>query len=114
MAGITAELSGISADDEERQLHECNDWVIRMGLTEGELAYELTNDDGQLMAIIDLAWPDGLQKGLTTPVAVLLNEGDEIEDLLNQVGYRYFTRLEDFYGYVNREILIVNGESSQG
>lgn len=109
-AGVTAELGGVSSDDEEHQLRECNDWVIRMGLTEGELAYELANDDGQLMAIIDLAWPDGLQKGLTGPVAVLLNESPEVEELVNQVGYRYFSRLEDFYAYVNHEILVANGE----
>ncbi len=31
-------------------------------------------DTGALLAVIDAAWPDGLQEGLSQPVAVLLEE----------------------------------------
>lgn len=70
----------------------------------------LVDEEGQLLAIIDLAWPNGVQEGLADPVAVLLGEGDDIEDLLDQAGYRYFTTCDSFYRYVNQEILAISEE----
>lgn len=98
-------FGGIESDEEERILRECNEWVLRMGLSEGDVAYELVNEEGELIALIDLAWPNGLQQGLSDPVAILIDESHEIEDLLNQMGYRYYTSIKDFRRYVNREIL---------
>ncbi len=98
-------VGGIESDEEEIALRECNNWVIRMGLAEGEIGYELTNEDGELLAIIDLAWPEGVQEGLSEPVAVLINEPDETEDRLNHAGYRYFLSIDSFKQYINEEIL---------
>ncbi len=100
-------FGGIETYEEESQLRECNDWVIRMGLTEGELGYELTDEEGRLIAVIDLAWPNGVQEGLSDPVAILIDEGREIEEVVNQAGFRYFTDFEQFRDYVNFEILEV-------
>lgn len=98
---------GISSDEEEMLL-ECAQRVSNWGLAEGELLYALTDEEtGEVLGIIDLAWPNGLQEELSEPVAILLNESDEIEDLVNQRGYRYFTNLDTFYSYVVRDILAI-------
>ncbi len=105
----TAVVGGIASDEEEQILREINDWVIRIGLAEGEIGYELLDEDeeGHVLAIVDLAWPEGVQEGLSDPVAILINEGSDIEDVLNREGFRYFTSIDEFKSYVNEEILAI-------
>ena len=70
--------------------------------------YELADpESGEPYGVLDLAWPDGLQEGLSVPVALLLNEPEETEAAANLAGYRYFTDVDSFQSYVDREILIV-------
>lgn len=96
----------VDTEDEENTILDCLDWVIQQGLSEGELTYELTEPDtGQSLAIIDLAWPNGLQEGLTEPVALLIDEDSDVEEVVNAAGYRFFTNVEDFKAHVRRTIL---------
>lgn len=95
----------IDSDEEEQLLNKCNEWVTEQGFPEGEPSYDLTDETGQLIAILDLAWPNGLQEGLSQPVALLIDEGKDTEEAANSRGYRYFTNVEDFKRYVNSEIL---------
>lgn len=97
---------GIATDEEEAKLLECKEWVRERGLAEGEITYELVDEEtGEFLAVIDLAWPQGVQEGLSRPVAILLDEPDEVEEIVNQFGYLYFTNLERFYNYIEQEIL---------
>ena len=59
---------GIDDDDEEAKLLRCNRWTVNKGLPEGEVEHELVDSRGHQLAILDLAWPEGLQPGLTQPV----------------------------------------------
>ena len=96
----------IEDDEEETRLARCNRFVTRLGLPPGELSYELVDESsGELKAILDLAWPDGLQIGLSQPVAVLLDEDEDVEELASQAGFRFFTSPRSFRKYVNDEIL---------
>ena len=91
--------------DEETQLKALNDWVAEQDLRRGELDYELSDaETGEQKAVFDLAWPDGIQVGLTHPVAVLLNEERDVLNVANESGYRYFTDVEEFRRYVCVEI----------
>ena len=63
---------------------------------------------GALLAIFDLAWPEGLGQGPRRPVALLLDEGPEIEAAANRAGFRFFTGIEEFRAYVRREILALD------
>ncbi len=97
---------GIETGEEEQRLHELNDWVHSLGLPRGQISHELVHpDNGHAVAVLDLAWPDGLQQGLSEPVAVLLNEGDELLKIANQSGYRYFTDVDHFRTYVEHSVL---------
>ena len=99
-------LGGVASEDEEKVLQTCNAWVIRCGLPAGEMNYELTEpESGEALAVIDLAWPDGLQSGLSDPVALLIDEDAEIERIVNGAGYRSFTSLGAFQHYVALEVL---------
>jgi hypothetical protein len=96
----------VETDEEEQLLNKCNEWVVGQSLPAGEISYELTDPDtGELLAILDLAWPNGLQERLSQPVALLIGEGEEIEQIVNRLGYLYFTDVDTFKEYVKTEIL---------
>ena len=103
----------IDSDEEEARLNKCNQWTINKGLPAGKMEYELTNDQGIPQAILDLAWPDGLQVGLTQPVAVLIGEGADVEDAASLAGYRCFSTPRAFRRYVRDEILRETSDDQQ-
>ncbi len=94
----------ISSDEEEEMILELAIWMEENGLPSGILNYEVTDDD-KVLGIFDIAWPEGVQKGLTEPLALLINEPDEIYQLANQKGFRYFTNDEDFKHFVEYEYI---------
>ena len=105
-SGTPSAISEPSESAEEKTLQDINRWVTDQGLPEGEMYYELSDEDtGEPLTILDLAWPEGLQLGLSEPVALLLDEGEETEEAANRAGYRFFTNEGEFKEYVQREIL---------
>ena len=108
---LPSPVGSVGSADEEQLLLECSEWVEGHGLPPGELEFELTDPEtGAPSAIVDLAWPDGIQEGYSAPVALILGEGREIQALLNSTGYRFFTDVSAFRRYVLREVL---GEVSE-
>lgn len=98
-------------DDELRVLQQTNDWVVSQGLPAGELDLELVEEStGRQLAVLDLAWPGGLQEGLSQPVVLLLGEPAETEEAANQAGFRFFTDVEEFKAYVRAEVLAEDPE----
>lgn len=96
----------VDSDDELSELIEIADWVLRHQLPEGEFEMELVDQEtGNPLAILDLAWPEGLQPGLSEPVAVLLDENSATEEAANHAGFRFFTDGASFRRYVLREVL---------
>ena len=96
---------GITSEDEEAQLEALNKWLEQQDLPRGQMSFDYTDDNtGEQLAVFDLAWPDGIQAGLSDQVAVLLDEGDETLAIAARAGYRCFTRIQDFQTYVATEI----------
>jgi len=92
--------------DEDTQLIETNEWIVSLGLPEGEFYYELLDPETeQPVALLDIAWPEGLQPGLSQPVALLLNEESETEEAANRAKFLFFTDVSSFKRYVDFEIL---------
>ena len=56
----------VDSQEEEQLLIDTNTWVSEQGLPEGEFMFELVNAAGEAQAVLDLAWPNGLQEGLIT------------------------------------------------
>ncbi len=99
-------LGSIADQDEEAELLDINNWMETRGLPAGVLSHEHVDpESGQQVALFDLAWPEGVQPGLTQPAAVLLNEPPSIWEIASRAGYRCFTTADDFREYVSREIL---------
>ena len=93
-------------------LRAINEWVRSQRLPEGQIEHELAHPDtGDPLAILDLAWPNGLQEGFSDPVALLLGEEQETLQIANDHGFRHFTSAEAFRQYAEIEVLAVAGEA---
>jgi hypothetical protein len=106
---VTAETGAvpgsIESPEEEAELVACNDWVQEQGYASGEFLYELADQEtGNFLALLDLAWPEGMQSGLSEPVALLMNEERETEEIVSRAGYKFFTSVERLKEYVNEEL----------
>ncbi|OQY18625.1 MAG: hypothetical protein B6I36_06505 [Desulfobacteraceae bacterium 4572_35.1] len=98
--------SGITTDEEEQAIQKLRSWMKEQGLPAGYMEYELTDGDyDEVTVVLDVAWPEGVQQGLSQPVAVLLDEGAEVYRIAGEKGFRYFTVIDDFKKYVMREVL---------
>lgn len=92
----------LDADEEEAILEELNHFAADCGLPLGELGHEIFDaNTGDLTATLDLAWPNGLQDGLSEPVAVLIDEENSVRIAANNAGFhRIYTTPEEFKRYV--------------
>lgn len=105
-AAAAGDVGSGDLDEEERVLNELNLWVVEQGLPEGERLYELVDPaSGEPLAVVDLAWPEGLQPGYSEPVAVVLDDAPHVYEIINRAGFRYFRDVEAFKRYVRKEIL---------
>ena len=97
----------LDTDQEEEQMLEgLNEWVVEKGLPPGTLGYDFADPDtGEQKAVFDLAWPSGIQRELSQPVAVLFNEQADVIALASNAGYRCFTTPENFKQYVKDNLL---------
>lgn len=77
--------------EEDPELEDLVRLSIDLGIAAPEVNYEITDaESGEILAMADLAWPDGIQPGLTEPVAFLLERDEEMESRLGELGYRFF------------------------
>ena len=96
----------IDSTEEEMELLALQVWVQAAGLPAGELPYELADPEtGAPVALLDLAWPDGLQHGFSQPVAVLLNEPPETLSAASAHGFKFFTSVAAFKAHAEQDAL---------
>lgn len=96
---------GFASEADEAELGKLSDWAVSRGLAEGVLGYEVVDPaTGQQRAILDLAWPNGVRKELTEPVAVLIDGGTDVIALASAGGFRCFGSMDTFRQYVTQEI----------
>ncbi len=104
-AALPAVIGGPTSEAEELQIDALNEWIEAKGLMRGVIAFDCSDPiTGNQLAVIDLAWPEGLQQGLTAPVALLLNEDTDVLAFASARGFRCFTSIADLKAYVSSEI----------
>lgn len=106
-------LGGISSEAEAATLDSLNMWVAEQGLSKGRISYQydFAHEEKALQpAILDLAWPIGLQAGLSEPIVVLLNEPEEVLEIASAAGFRCFTSEASFKDYVQSELMEEDSE----
>ncbi len=111
-APVPSLICSTATASEEAEVEAINDWVERRGLPRGRSNHELFNETAGTRVVLDLAWPNGIQLGLSDPVAVLLNEPSEVLAAASATGYRCFTATDSFRFYVKVEILGEDAEAA--
>lgn len=97
---------GVADAEEEKRLDEVNAWVQERGLPAGIKEFQLRDTEtGELRAYLDLAWPEGLQEGLSEPVALVLNEEVAVFKAASGAGFHVFDDEESFRLYTARKVL---------
>ncbi len=95
----------VASDEEEAALNQAMDWMETKGLPRGEYGFELVSADGELLTTLDLAWPRGIQEGMTRQAALLINESEETRNIAEDHDFKCFTSLAGLKLYVSEEIL---------
>lgn len=97
-------------DGEERARKRLNAWVKKLSLARGTELFELTDPDtNEPVAVLDLAWPDGLQEGLGEKVAFVADGDKTVMAAASRLGFRCFASEVGFKRFVDREILVSEG-----
>jgi len=112
--GQSVLLGGISSEEEYRELEDLKTWVETKGFAAGVLGCDLVDPEtGEQRAILDLAWPDGVQAELSEPVAVLLDESAELISLASAAGFRCFTSVAGFKVYLSKLTVAIGDEAAE-
>jgi hypothetical protein len=95
-----------TSEAEAEAPEDLNKWIVTRGLPLGFKSDDFADPEtGEQKAVFGLVWPNGIQEGLSQPVAVLLNETADTLSIASQAGFRCFTEAEDLRRYVQRDIL---------
>jgi hypothetical protein len=96
-----ADVSG----EEDQELKTFVSWIIANGLPKPELDFEISDPiTGQVLTIVNAAWPKGLQEGYSQPIALCLEADAQKVAIINQAGYRFFTDIETLRRYLEEQI----------
>lgn len=92
-------------ENSETIIQDIDDWVASKNLPRGEKQFECLNQNlGEEIAILDIAWPNGIQEGFSQPIALLLNDRFSLEVAASQ-GFRCFSSVQQLKEYIEEEIL---------
>ncbi|MXZ67710.1 MAG: DUF262 domain-containing protein [Acidimicrobiia bacterium] len=84
---LTSDLGEAPGDDEEaRDIAEILSIAAMHQIAQPETHHEICDEHGEVLAIADIAWPQGIQPGRTRPVALLLNTDTGTDALEGRYG----------------------------
>lgn len=107
----SAEPMLIASDEEGQAVEEANARVVALGFVEGAINHELVSPtSGAQEAVLDLSWPEGLQPGLSEPVALMLDEPPEAIDAASRHGYQSFMSVDALIDHAER---LLSGEVAE-
>jgi hypothetical protein len=91
--------------EEDDELQALASWANDNRFPKPELHFEVCDlNTGEILAIVNAAWPKGLQVGFSQPIALILDVDDQKVAILNQAGYRFFTSIGALRGYLKEQI----------
>jgi hypothetical protein len=92
-----APVSVSVADDEVNSLLK---WINDKNLPKPQVDYEVCDADGNVLTVVDLAWPDGVQMDYSEPVALVLEPDEQQMDILSRAGYKVFSKQDTIKSYL--------------
>src|SRR5680860_973346 len=102
---------GIVDDQEEEEILRLVSWIEEQDLPEPELMYELADrNTNETVAVLDVAWPKGLQTGLSSPVCLLLADSANLtvtDEVIHSASALAPAILQGFNGYIESNLVPV-------
>jgi hypothetical protein len=90
-------------DDRRDQATALVNELVELGCADPAVDCEVSDPaTGEVLAIADACWPEGLQPGQGDPVIVILEPEEADLPRLKELGYEVFTSIESLRGYVLR------------
>lgn len=89
------------ADDEAEDLRELVDWIHAQGYAKGAIDQEVIHPaTGEVVAMAEAFWPQGLQEGLDSPVMLELDPEPDTLNALSALGILVFTTTQALRDHV--------------
>jgi hypothetical protein len=77
--------------------------LVELGCADPAVDCEVSDPaTGEVLAIAEACWPEGLQPGQGDPVILELDPAEADLPRLEEIGYEVFTSVESLRGYVHR------------
>jgi hypothetical protein len=77
--------------------------LVELGCADPAVDCEVSDPGtGEVLAIAEACWPEGLQPGLGDPVILELDPAEADLPRLKEIGYEVFTSIDSLRGYVSR------------
>ena len=99
------------AKDEAEVIADLQGWLTENLFHPGKVDVEIPASGDHASAVLDIAWPSGVQPELTEPVALLIDEPVEVWNAATAYGYRIFISGEAFRDYC-QALLLTAGASA--
>ena len=96
----TTSVAPVVVDDADEEILAVEAWIKERSLKTGTRNHEIVDADSGEVWHIDLAWPNGIQEGLTPPLALLLNPDGNLQAAVSKAGYQFFVDIDEFKRYV--------------
>jgi hypothetical protein len=81
--------------EQDERLTALVELTKELGLAQPKLDHEIVDElSSEVLAIADAVWPEGLQTGLTQPLAFLLEPDEHMEARLGELGYRFYSEYD--------------------
>ncbi|MCY3949090.1 MAG: hypothetical protein OXF61_07775 [Acidimicrobiaceae bacterium] len=92
MSPLAFELQPAEDEAEDEEIRDVLALASELGIAAPETHYEICDDKtDEVLAVADIAWPQGIQPGRPPPVAFLIEADAHTEEQLGELGYRFFT-----------------------
>jgi hypothetical protein len=84
--------------------------MSELGYAPPELDAEIADPiDGQVLAVAEAVWPDGLQVGQGSPIVLELDPSEADLPRLEELGYEVFTTVQSLSRYAQRRSKVAAG-----
>ncbi len=91
-ARLTLGLQPAEDEAEDEEIRDILALASELEVAAPETHYEICDDEtDEVLAVADIAWPQGIQPGRTQPVAYLVDADTHTEERFGELGYRFFT-----------------------
>jgi Protein of unknown function DUF262 len=112
-AGESLERRAVAIEDPDARRDQAMALVtelVELGCADPAVDCEVADPAaGEVLAIADACWPEGLQPGQGDPVILVLEPEEADLPRLKELGYEAFTSIESLRGYVHRRNLEAAG-----